>query len=130
MHGFRVGDWANAPTWTFNGNLDKPTFSPSLRVFDPASFDGTQFTKTACHLNLTDGQIIFHADSAHALAGQTVPMIDLEAAAEPVAGVPPATVPAADEPATPCPTCHGTRQRVTVGRSGTLTEACPDCAGT
>lgn len=68
-HPFRVGDVKNRPTWTFNDNFDSPTFSPSLRVYytDP---DGVQ--RTTCHLNLTDGKLIFHSDSPHELKGQTV----------------------------------------------------------
>lgn len=52
--------------WTWNGDADRPTFSPSVRVFD--------HTGTLCHSFITDGQIAFLSDCKHALAGQTVPL--------------------------------------------------------
>ena len=59
------------PTWTFNGNLEKPTFSPSLLVRyeygDPPK-------KHQCHLVMTDGMIKYFNDCTHALSGQTVPV--------------------------------------------------------
>ncbi len=63
-HGYHV------PRWTWNGSLDKPTFTPSLMVNASHS--------SQCHLNITDGKIIFHGDCRHALAGQTVDIPDWE----------------------------------------------------
>lgn len=51
------------PAWTFNGNFDKPSFSPSLLY--PSK-------PIRCHLYVTDGQIIFLSDCQHELAGKTV----------------------------------------------------------
>lgn len=51
--------------WTFNGDMERPTFTPSLLVH--ADDGGTQ-----CHSFVADGRIQFLADSRHALAGQTV----------------------------------------------------------
>ena len=51
--------------WTFNGSLQHPTFSLSLRVL--ADDGGTE-----CHSFVTDLRIEFLSDSRHALAGQTV----------------------------------------------------------
>lgn len=48
--------------WTFNGNFDKPTFSPSLQ------YPGR------CHFNLIDGQLHFCADCNHPLANKVVPL--------------------------------------------------------
>lgn len=67
-HGFWTKRTVPGPTWSFNGNFEKPSFSPSLRVLN----DG----ETLCHLYVTDGQIQFCADSPHDLKGQTVPMVD------------------------------------------------------
>lgn len=55
--------------WSFNGDLDHPTFSPSL-------LNTTETTR--CHLFLTDGKLQFLGDCTHHLAGQTVdlPYID------------------------------------------------------
>lgn len=54
--------------WTFNGDVDKPTFTPSLLLSRPGK---------RCHLFVTDGKIIYCGDCDHKLAGQTVPMEDL-----------------------------------------------------
>lgn len=54
--------------WTFNGDFERPTMEPSIRV---SMHDVTQ-----CHCYLTDGNIRFCADSPHALAGQTVELPD------------------------------------------------------
>jgi hypothetical protein len=53
------------PPWTFDGNMESPTFSPSL-LCNPNSEHGR------CHLFVVDGQIKFCPDSRHALAGKTV----------------------------------------------------------
>lgn len=70
-HPYRVAaspwDKPGTPVWTFNGDLTKPSFSPSLLVL---CSDG----KTECHLFLTDGVLSYCGDSAHALAGQSVPL--------------------------------------------------------
>lgn len=87
------------PGWTFNGNLDRPTFQPSVFVKSghfvsthkpgeacwctfnakraaegkpPSSFKCKQ-----CHSFVTDGRIQFLPDSSHPLAGQTVDLPDL-----------------------------------------------------
>lgn len=54
--------------WTFNGDLTKPTFSPSLLYSG-----GHEGQYGRCHLFLRDGMIQFLSDCGHELAGQTVP---------------------------------------------------------
>jgi hypothetical protein len=69
--------------WTFNGNLDKPTFSPSFRhtwgghsgLTSPQM--GTDPKYRFCHYIVTDGRVAYCGDSTHALAGQTIDMPDL-----------------------------------------------------
>ncbi len=63
------------PRWTFNGDLVKPTFSPSFAhsVRDP---DGEVATEI-CHYILADGVLNFCGDSTHALAGKSVPLPDI-----------------------------------------------------
>jgi hypothetical protein len=56
----------SGPAWTFNGNLDSPTFSLLLKNTYP---DGK-----VCHLFLTNGMIQYCGDSFHSLAGKTVPL--------------------------------------------------------
>jgi hypothetical protein len=75
--------------WTFNGNMAKPTFSPSLLIRHPlwtppvtaenfeqwkqAPWPQTQ-VENVCHSFIRDGMIQFLPDCTHALAGKTVPM--------------------------------------------------------
>lgn len=57
------------PVWTFNGNADKPTFSPSLLVRW-----GDQPGDKRCHLYLRDGMVQYLGDCTHDLKGKTVPV--------------------------------------------------------
>lgn len=65
-------------TWQFDGNLEAPTISPS--ILKHGHWTGTPEDKVwspQCHSFVRNGQWEFLADSEHALAGQTVPMVDL-----------------------------------------------------
>lgn len=81
--------------WTFNENMEKPTFSPSLliksvRLPNPIPLDdngeykigsdsrieGT--TDHVCHSFIIDGNIQYLSDCTHSLTGQTVPLPDLD----------------------------------------------------
>ncbi|KRB73435.1 DUF6527 family protein [Noviherbaspirillum sp. Root189] len=85
----------NRPTWGFNGDGDRPTFTPSVLVrtghFIPGYEDKQScwctyyaehpdetrdFECRICHSFVTDGQIQFLSDCTHRLAGQTVPLSD------------------------------------------------------
>lgn len=57
-------------SWKFNGDLKKPTFTPSLVVWH------TRKPERRCHLFVTDGKIRFLSDCHHELAGKTVEMGD------------------------------------------------------
>ena len=72
-HGFRVGGDTRygRPRWTFNGSLDRPTFSPSLLC-------NQSTPENRCHLFLRDGKIEYLADCHHSLAGKTVDCPDWE----------------------------------------------------
>ncbi|WDA11684.1 DUF6527 family protein [Paracoccus marcusii] len=66
-------------SWGFNGNVDAPTFTPSILVrcgsaVDPSFIDEPGDPPTVCHSFVSDGQIQFLADCTHQLAGQTVPL--------------------------------------------------------
>ncbi len=82
------------PCWGFNGDLDRPTFSPSLLCrtghFVPGqppaeqcniclecARDGQPTVCSICHSYIRDGMIEFLPDSTHALAGQTVPLPEI-----------------------------------------------------
>jgi hypothetical protein len=62
-----------SPVWSWNGSLDRPTFTPSIRVqwTRRASIVEPQ-AECVCHSFVTDGRIEFLGDCTHALAGQTV----------------------------------------------------------
>lgn len=61
------------PVWGFNGNLEKPTFTPSL--LNRHSGGEKDYV---CHLFVTDGKIQFLGDCTHPLKGQTVDMLEIE----------------------------------------------------
>ena len=56
----------NGHFWTFDGNEERPTFSPSINIVGQ------------CHYFIREGMIQYCSDSKHALAGITVPMPDLK----------------------------------------------------
>lgn len=56
----------NGQQWTFNGNLEKPTFYPSMLILPPAK---------RCHSFVRNGRIEYLSDCEHKYAGQT---LDLE----------------------------------------------------
>lgn len=63
--------------WTFNGDMEKPTFRASLLMFGHEA--QTPFKSSPrCHLFVTDGRIEYCADCGHRLAGQTVSMEPFE----------------------------------------------------
>jgi hypothetical protein len=70
LHSFVVG---GKLSWNFNGDMEKPTFTPSL-LYHTGNANGD----VQCHLFLTDGKIQFLSDCSHNLKGQTVDMVDME----------------------------------------------------
>ncbi len=70
---------AGKDSWTFNGDFDRPVFSPS--VLSTCEW-GEDERKDVCHSwvgcnGAQPGQIKFLSDCTHALAGQTVDLPDL-----------------------------------------------------
>ena len=59
-------------TWTFDGNLESPTFSPS---FKHSSTNAG--SNAVCHYVLTAGVLYYQGDCTHVMAGQSVPLPDL-----------------------------------------------------
>ena len=81
-HGIHVvaAGWIG-PTWSFNGDGNRPTFSPSVlvttgRAVDPNFVPEEGDPPEVCHSFVTDGRIQFLGDCTHALAGQTVDLPD------------------------------------------------------
>ncbi len=82
--------------WGFNGNHDKPTFTPSVLVTSghylshhkPGDScwctyaaehpdEADVFKCQRCHTFITDGMVQFLGDCTHELAGQTLPLPNL-----------------------------------------------------
>jgi hypothetical protein len=74
--------------WQFDGALDCPTFSPSIKVTyrhskghsneNPAPVDYRgEYVEDVCHFFIRAGRIEFQSDCTHNLAGQTVAIPDL-----------------------------------------------------
>lgn len=73
-------DVNQAPHWGFNGDFERPTFTPSiLSRWEEWQGEGVPPKQHICHSFVTDGRIQFLADCTHALAGQTVDLPELEA---------------------------------------------------
>lgn len=96
---------APGPNWSYNGNPDSPTFTPSVLARTTGAPDGrsvmtdeearehdaicremgrealfaSRFGKV-CHSFVTDGRIQYLGDCTHSLANQTVDLPDWEAA--------------------------------------------------
>jgi hypothetical protein len=71
---------APAPhAWGFNGDYERPTFTPSVLVTWPANVNAIEEfkewrTERRCHSFVENGEIRFLDDCTHALAGKTVPL--------------------------------------------------------
>jgi len=63
------------PGWSFNGDFESPTITPSILV--TWEF-GDERVKHVCHSFVKDGTIQFLADCTHALAGQNVLLLSLD----------------------------------------------------
>ncbi len=81
-HAVRI---AGGAPWGYNGNPERPTFSPSILVQGVVRLTDDEVRRVmagekvptkpmVCHSFVTDGQIRFLGDCTHALAGQTVPL--------------------------------------------------------
>ncbi len=92
-HRVRIG----TGEWTWNGSVEKPTFTPSISVKSghyAANFkaedncwctynaehpdESSPFKCQICHSFVTDGRIQFLDDCTHELKGQTVDLPDWE----------------------------------------------------
>jgi hypothetical protein len=86
--------------WSFNGDVEKPTLSPSVLIKSghycshhvsgddcwctfnnkrrEEGREGSRFKCSICHSFVTDGKIQFLSDCTHELAGQTVEIPEVE----------------------------------------------------
>lgn len=77
-------------SWSFDGNLEKPTFNPSVKITSkkrnivdgkwiggwPRDSAGNLIDQ-CCHYHLHAGELKFCGDCTHQLNGQTVPLPEL-----------------------------------------------------
>lgn len=63
----------NHQIWEYNGDLERPTVTPSLLLTAPYP-EGMR----VCHSLITDGKIQFLSDCTHELAGQTVELPEIQ----------------------------------------------------
>lgn len=61
--------------WTFNGNVERPTFRASVLVHAVGNPD-VGYHRPRCHSYVTDGKIKYLGDCTHAMAGKTVDLPD------------------------------------------------------
>lgn len=64
----KCGHWFNK-SWEFNGDIEKPTISPSILVTRPPE-------EYRCHSFITDGKIRFLDDCSHEMKGKTINLED------------------------------------------------------
>jgi len=64
------------PTWTFNGDYDKPTFSPSVLLTQAYTKESGKRTYV-CHSFIRNGKIQYLGDCTHELVGKTVDMVEM-----------------------------------------------------
>ena len=63
------------PRWSFNGDVNSPTFRPSVRHYIQHPNTGQE--QTVCHYHVTAGKIEYCSDFEHAFKGQTIDMADI-----------------------------------------------------
>ncbi len=69
LHMLPVNTGVKSPAWTWDGNLELPTLSPSILT--------GRNSPNVCHSFLREGIFEFLNDCNHSLAGQKVPIPDL-----------------------------------------------------
>ncbi len=67
------GTRAGTGNWSWNGDTEKPTLKPSIK-----SWTGDSTGDIICHTFVNDGMVQFLEDCTHELAGQTLPLLDVD----------------------------------------------------
>lgn len=67
--GCGYGHHLDTRRWTWNGDMNKPTASPSLLVNKEELGDSPR-----CHFFIREGRLQYLGDCTHKLAGQTIEM--------------------------------------------------------
>ena len=66
--GCKCHHWFTTPRWQFNGDLENPTVSPSIRI--------SIRDKSICHFHIENGKIEYLDDCIHELRNKVVEMED------------------------------------------------------
>lgn len=67
------------PKWSFDGNYEKPTFSPSVLVQYPyRMLENGEREQVICHSFVVNGSIQYLSDCTHHLAGKTIQLPVIE----------------------------------------------------
>lgn len=75
MHDIAVEQpFRNRASWSFNGDGDKPTFSPSINIAVGPFPDGRV---ERCHYFVREGRIEYCGDCTHEMAGKSVDLPDV-----------------------------------------------------
>lgn len=79
MHAIPVGA-SGSKNWNWNGDLEKPTITPSVKHFYPESAykEHPGLPPFCCHYVITDGIINYCPDCTHDKAGQSLELKDME----------------------------------------------------
>ena len=72
----KLGEGESGPCWSFDGDLEKPTFSPSLRCNPNLTPEHKAAGGHRCHLFLRAGMVEYLADCTHEYAGVTMSVDD------------------------------------------------------
>lgn len=82
-------DREKSPCWQFNGDVERPTVSPSILVRykhpkgysnenpAPVGYCG-EYVEEVCHSFIKEGRIQFLSDCTHKLTGQTVDLPEVD----------------------------------------------------
>lgn len=70
----KLGEGETGPVWSFNGDEEHPSFTPSLLCNRNLTPEHKAAGGHRCHLYLTGGMVRYLGDCTHAMAGQSVPV--------------------------------------------------------
>lgn len=73
--GYERSPHMSTAVWGFSGDLDRPTFTPSVLT---TSNHGPERRELRCHSFVAGGRIQFLSDCTHSLADQTVDLPEIE----------------------------------------------------
>ena len=75
-HEFPKNPTAKGHRWSFNGDLENPTFSPSMNETRnwPGPHHNPDAPSSRCHFIVSNGRISYCSDCTHDLRGQSFPL--------------------------------------------------------